>query len=73
MDILLAIIIALGGVLLIVTAYMEWIGLANVLTPRSGPRYAGCRHLRANPVSTHGRCWRCRHRTLDHLLHPLHH
>jgi len=72
-DVLLSIIIVLGGVLLFATVYMEWIGLVNVITPRSGPRYDDCGHLRVNPVSSRSRCWRCRHRTIDHLLHPMHH
>ena len=72
MAVYLAIIIVLGGALLIVTGYMEWLGLLNVVTPRSGPRYPDCGHLRVNPVSPHHRCWRCRHHTLDHLVNPIH-
>jgi hypothetical protein len=72
-DILLTIIIVLGGLLLITTAYMEWIGLLNIVTPRGQSRYRECGHLRINPVAAHGRCWRCRHHTLDHLLPPPHH
>jgi hypothetical protein len=72
MAIYLAIIITLGGGLLVVTAYMEWVGLLNVVTPRSAPRHPDCGHLRTNPVSPHDRCWRCRHHDLDHLVHPIH-
>jgi hypothetical protein len=72
MDALLAVIITLGGALLVVTAYMEWIGLLNIVTTRPGPRYADCGHARINPTSACRSCWRCRHRTVDHVIHPAH-
>lgn len=68
----LAIIIVLGIVLLVATAYMEWIGVLSILTPWSRPRYPDCGHLRVSPVSPHHRCWRCRRRALDQILHPMH-
>jgi hypothetical protein len=68
-DAFLVLIITLSGLLFLATAYMEWVGLLNVLTPRSGPRYPDCGHLRVNPTSAFHSCWRCRHRTLGHLLH----
>ncbi|HTW20638.1 MAG TPA: hypothetical protein VME70_10560 [Mycobacteriales bacterium] len=73
MDPYLVVIIVLGGLLLIVTAVMEWIGLVNLVTPSTGPRYQDCGHLRVSPTSPHSSCWRCRHRSLDHVVHPLHH
>jgi hypothetical protein len=73
---ILIVIVVLASVLLVVTAYMEWIGVMSLITPRSAARYAACRHLRAWPTtSTHMSCWTCRHGSLRHPLHGprLHH
>jgi len=70
--VVLAIILVVGGSLLIVTAVMEWIGVMTLFTPHTSPRYPGCGHLRANPISARDTCWPCRHQSLDHALH-LHH
>jgi len=72
-PLLLAIIIAIGAVLLAVTAYMEWIGVMNLFTPRSAPRFYDCGHLRGVPFSSHSSCWACRHRRLDAALHAAEH
>ncbi len=73
-DVLLAVIIVLGAVLLFVTAYMEWIGVMNLFTPRSGPRYDECGHLKVIITTQHGRCFHCRHQRLEHALHlPVQH
>ena len=67
------IIVVLATVLLLVTGYMEWIGLMNVITPRSGPRYEACGHFKVVLTSDHNRCWLCRHERLEHALHlPIH-
>jgi hypothetical protein len=68
-GVLLAVIVVLGVILLVVTAYMEWIGILNVLTRRSAAHYSGCGHLKAVRPSECDRCWRCRHQT---VLHPSH-
>lgn len=73
MDTLLAVIIALGLILLVVTAYMEWIGLMSVFTPRSASRYEECHHFRSNRGSQSEVCWRCRHETLGHPSRLIHH
>ena len=72
-DPLLAVVIVIGGVLLAVTVYMEWIGIMNLVTPRSGPRYDDCGHVRGLPFSSHTSCWACRHRRLDAALHAAEH
>ncbi|HEX3907146.1 MAG TPA: hypothetical protein VHW92_04365 [Mycobacteriales bacterium] len=71
---LIAVIIVLAVALLAVTAYMEWIGVMNLFTMSSKPRYPGCGHLKANPTSQSTRCWHCRHDRFEHALHvPGHH
>jgi hypothetical protein len=71
---LLTVIIVLAVALLVVTSYMEYIGVMNVFTTRSAPRYTGCGHLKANPTAQTTRCWHCRHPRLEHALHfPGHH
>ena len=72
-PVLLTIIVVLATVLLVVTGFMEWIGLMNVITPRSGPRYEGCGHFKVVLTSEHNSCWHCRHERLEHALHlPIH-
>lgn len=73
MDALLAVIVVLGAILLVATVYMECIGVMNVFTRRSAARYAECGHLRAVRPSTCEQCWRCRHQTLAHPSHLIHH
>lgn len=73
MSPLLVVIIVLGAALLVTTAYMEWVGVMNVVTPRAGPRHEVCGHLRINPASRDARCWRCRHAAADRALRALHH
>lgn len=68
-DVLLGVIIGLGSALLLITAYMEWIGVMNLFTPRTGPRYDGCGHFKVVMTSPHSSCWRCRHARLEHALH----
>jgi hypothetical protein len=71
---LLTVIIVLAVALLVVTGYMEWIGVMTLFTVRSGPRYTGCGHLRVNPTAQSTSCWHCRHARLEHALHiPGHH
>jgi hypothetical protein len=70
---LIALIVVLGGALLIVTSYMEWTGLKSVITPRRSPRYTVCGHLRMTPDDPHDRCWKCRHPGVDHAIHGLRH
>lgn len=71
---LVAVIIVLGGALLAVTAYMEWIGVMNLLTTRSASRYPECGHVKANPTAKTTSCWHCRHVRVEHALHvPGHH
>jgi hypothetical protein len=73
MTALVTAIIVLGVTLLAATAYMEWIGLMSLVTPRTGPRHETCGHLRMNPIAAQVVCWRCRHTTTDRALHALHH
>ncbi|HEX3824334.1 MAG TPA: hypothetical protein VHV79_07705 [Mycobacteriales bacterium] len=73
MTAFLVVIIVLGTSLLCATAYMEWIGLMSLITPRSGPHHESCGHLRINALASQGLCWRCRHSTADRALHALHH
>jgi hypothetical protein len=73
MTVLLTAIIALGTVLLFVTAYMEWVGVMNLFTTRQGPRYRACQHLRTIPTRRQEHCYRCRHTAIDHVLHGLGH
>jgi hypothetical protein len=68
-PVLLTIIIVLATALLLVTGFMEWIGLMNVITPRTGPRYEGCGHFKVQLTSDADRCWHCRHERLEHALH----
>lgn len=72
-PLLLTVIIVLAVGLFVVTAYMEWIGLINIFTPRAGTQYEGCHHYRADPVDQHDECWRCRHATLAHPSRIIHH
>lgn len=70
--VLLTIIVILATALLLVTGYMEWVGVMNLFTRRSGPRYDECGHFRV-VLSSHSRCWHCRHERLEHALHlPSH-
>jgi hypothetical protein len=73
MDPIVWVIVVLAGVLLAVTAYMEWIGLLSVITPRSLARCQECGHIRATPSPNHvSVCWACRHPSMDHWRHhPL--
>ncbi len=73
MDFLLTVIIAMAVVLLAVTAYMEWIGLMNIFTPRVASRYLACCHFRLNRISPYEECWRCRHSTAGHPSRLIHH
>jgi hypothetical protein len=73
MDPLLAVIIALALIFFIVAVYMEWLGLLSVLAFRSGPRHAGCGHLKLTPANDRELCWHCRHRQLEHVLHIREH
>jgi hypothetical protein len=66
---LVSVIIVLGTLLLAVTMFMEWVGVMSLFTPRSGPRYDGCGHLRLIRTATADRCWGCRHARLEHVLH----
>lgn len=66
---LVTVIIVLGVALLAASAYMEWIGVMNLFTARSAPRYPDCSHLKANPTSQSNRCWHCRHARLERALH----
>lgn len=67
------VIIAIGGVLLAATMYMEWVGIMNLLTPSKHPRHDGCGHIQAVPTDEHARCWRCRHASAIHAITaPLH-
>ena len=70
---LIAVIVVLGTLLLVITAFMEWVGIMNLLTRRTGPRYLDCGHLKAVPTSRHDRCWHCRHARLEHALHVYGH
>lgn len=71
MDGWLIVVVVLAALLFIVTSYMEWVGIMNVLTKRSGPRYDECGHLKAWPTfRAYTKCWHCRHARLDHLMHP---
>lgn len=72
MEPLLAIGIAMALVFFAVSVYMEWLGLLTVVTFRSGPRHAGCGHLKLTPANDREMCWHCRHQHLDHALHALH-
>jgi hypothetical protein len=73
----LIVIIVLGSALLAVTAFMEWVGVMNLFTPRSASRYH-CGHIRVLPFSSDdARCWNCRHPHLHSAIqaseHPFHH
>lgn len=70
---LLVVIIVLAAALLVVTAYMEWIGVMNLFTSRSAARYRECRHVRVDRSNATERCWRCRHNTLGHPSRLIHH
>lgn len=70
---ILWLIVVLGAAFLGVTAYMEWIGMMSLITPRSVVRYTGCRHLRALPTPPHhDDCWTCRHTRMRHPLQAMH-
>jgi hypothetical protein len=73
MDALLVVIIAMGVVLLVVTSYMEWIGLMNLFTTRCAPRYGECGHVRVMRTGSFESCWRCRHVTITHPSRLIHH
>ncbi|HWB66006.1 MAG TPA: hypothetical protein VG708_04165 [Mycobacteriales bacterium] len=71
MDGWLVAAVVLAAALFVVTSYMEWVGILNVLSKRSATRYDECGHLRAWPTSRpYTKCWHCRHVRLEHLLHP---
>jgi hypothetical protein len=75
---LVVVVIVLGVALLAVTAYMEWVGVMTLFTPRSATRYEACGHIRALPFATdRTRCWSCRHPHLHDAVeateHPFHH
>ncbi|HVV75435.1 MAG TPA: hypothetical protein VHC43_05310 [Mycobacteriales bacterium] len=72
MDPLLAVIIAMAMVLFVVAVYMEWLGLLSVVASRKESRHAGCGHLKLTPANELELCWHCRHKHLDHALHPFH-
>lgn len=72
-PVLLTIIVVLAAALLLVTGFMEWVGVMNIVTPRSGPRYRDCGHLKFVVTSAQPSCWHCRHARLEHALHlPVH-
>jgi hypothetical protein len=71
MDPLLAVIIAMALALFVAAVYMEWLGLLSVVTFRTGKRHAGCGHPKLTPANGRELCWHCRHKHLDHALHPL--
>ena len=68
--VLIGVIVVLAAVLLVVSMGMEWIGIVNLLTPRSSARYTECGHVRIAQAAAGARCWRCRHHHLNHLAHP---
>jgi hypothetical protein len=66
----IAAIIVLGGALLGITAYMEWIGVMHLFARRSPPRCTECGRIKGLPtVQATSDCWGCRH---PHLRHPHH-
>jgi hypothetical protein len=70
---LLWVIVVVGSVFLVVTAYMEWIGVMSLITPRCASRYPGCGHIRAIPTdAVHDDCWPCRHHRMRHPLQAVH-
>lgn len=73
MDPLLAVIIAMSVVLFAVAVYMEWLGLLSVVSSRTGPRHAGCGHLKLTPANEREMCWHCRHQRLEQVIHTVHH
>ena len=71
MDPILVVIFVLAVPLLLVCAYMEWVGLLSLVTPRRASRYDGCGHVKTLPqTDSHGVCCSCRHERLRHPLHP---
>jgi hypothetical protein len=68
-------ILIMATALVAVTAYMEWVGVRDLLEwdSRQTRRYPGCGHLARVPTSAHTRCSRCRHARLVRMLHtPVH-
>jgi hypothetical protein len=67
------VIVVISAAFLVVTAYMEWIGVLNVISPRSAVRYPGCGHARLLPADAeHDDCWTCRHQRVRHPLQAVH-
>lgn len=74
---LITVILILGLVLLAAVVFMDWVAIMSLFSTRSTVRHEGCGHVRALRTAGSDRCWRCRHRRLDHAIeaaeHPLNH